>query len=108
MRFRSTRMAKDTQNCCRIVPANMLCSLLMESAAFISGRATNGRCGALNGIQVLDNKLHGADGPNSPDDNGITGSGCGQNITNVKYSGNEVYYIGGHSPAPGGTSGNGI
>jgi hypothetical protein len=75
---------------------------------FIAGLAGNGNCGALNNVQVVGNKLHGAMGPASLDDNGITGYGCGQNITNVKYSGNEVYHIGGHRPAPGGTSGNGI
>jgi len=75
---------------------------------FVSGFATNGNCGALNNIKVLNNKLHGAFGATSPDDNGITGHGCGQNITNVRYSGNEVYHIGGHATAPSGTSGNGI
>lgn len=78
------------------------------SEVFVSGYAANGNCGALKNIQIIDNKLHGVDGPTSPDDNGITGYGCGQNITNVRYSGNEVYNIGGHSGAPGGTSGNGI
>ncbi len=75
---------------------------------FVSGHATNGNCGALNDIQITDNRLHGAEGSTSPDDNGITGFGCGHNITNVKYSGNEVFYIGGRALAPGGTSGNGI
>jgi hypothetical protein len=77
---------------------------------FIAGQAyaTGGNCGPLNNVQVLNNKLHGAAGPTSPDDNGITGSGCGANVTNVKYSGNEVFNIGGHGSAPGGTSGNGI
>jgi hypothetical protein len=75
----------------------------------VRGQAPNGRCGHLQNIQVLNSKLHGAAGPASPDDNGITGYGCGKpNISNVKYSGNEVYNIGGHTPAPGGTSGNGI
>jgi hypothetical protein len=75
----------------------------------VRGQGSNGRCGALQNIQVLNSKLHGAAGPTSPDDNGISGYGCGgHNISNVKYSGNEVYHIGGHNPAPGGTSGNGI
>ena len=78
------------------------------SEVFVGGYAANGTCGALKNIQVIDNKLHGVGGPTSPDDNGITGYGCGQNITNVRYSGNEVYDIGGHDAAPGGTSGNGI
>jgi hypothetical protein len=43
---------------------------------FVSGFATNGNCGALNNIKVLNNKLHGALGATSPDDNGITGYGC--------------------------------
>jgi hypothetical protein len=75
---------------------------------YVGGRAINGNCGTLANIKVLNNKLHGASGPTSLDDNGITGQGCGQNITNVKYSGNEVYDIGGHFPAPGGVSGNGM
>jgi hypothetical protein len=78
------------------------------SEIFVTGRAANGNCGALDNIQILNNKLHGASGPTSPDDNGITGNSCGQNITNVRYSGNEVYHIGGHSPAANGVSGNGI
>jgi hypothetical protein len=80
------------------------------SEIFIAGQAyaTGGNCGPLNNIQVLNNKLHGAAGPTSPDDNGITGSGCGgqYNVTNVKYSGNEVWNIGGHSGST--VSGNGI
>jgi hypothetical protein len=78
------------------------------SEVFVSGFANDGNCGALKNIMVVDNKLHGVDGPMSPDDNGITGYGCRQNITNVRYSGNEVYNIGGHGGAPAGTSGNGI
>lgn len=77
---------------------------------FIAGQAyqTGGNCGPLNNIQVLNNKVHGAAGATSPDDNGITGNGCGQNVTNIKYSGNEVWNIGGKVGAPNGTSGNGI
>jgi hypothetical protein len=78
------------------------------SEIFVTGQTLSGVCGALSNIQVLDNKLHGALGATSPDDNGITGRSCGQNIKNVRYSGNEVYHIGGHSPALGGVSGNGI
>src|SRR5262245_43760416 len=68
------------------------------SEIFIAGQAyqTGGNCGPINNVQVLNNRLHGAT-PTSPDDNGITGSGCGQNVTNVKYSGNDVYNIGGHA-----------
>jgi hypothetical protein len=80
----------------------------LSSEVFVSGFATNGKCGALNHIQILGNKLHGMEGPTSPDDNGITGYGCGHNITDVKYSRNEVYNIGGDNGSPGGTSGNGI
>jgi hypothetical protein len=75
---------------------------------FVTGMTASGNCGALTNIQILGNRLHGGSGPSSPDDNGITGMGCGENITNVKYSNNEVYDIGGHNPAPNGTSGNGI
>jgi hypothetical protein len=75
---------------------------------FVAGMTVGGNCGALNNIQVLGNRLHGIGGSSSPDDNGITGMGCGENITNVRYAGNEVYDIGGRYPALNGTSGNGI
>jgi hypothetical protein len=76
-------------HCCGTTPGQY------GSEIFIAGQAcaTGGNCGPLNNIQVLNNKLHGAAGPTSPDDNGLTGSGCGgqYNVTNVKYSGNEVW-----------------
>jgi hypothetical protein len=89
-------------NCCDTTPGQY------GSEIFIAGQAyqTGGNCGPINNVQVLNNRLHGAT-PTSPDDNGITGSGCGQNVTNVKYSGNDVYNIGGHAAgAP--VTGNGI
>jgi hypothetical protein len=91
-------------NCCGTTPGQYSAEIFIAGQAY----ATGGNCGPLNNIQVLNNKLHGAAGPTSPDDNGITGNGCGQNVTNVKYSGNTVWNIGGHAYAPGGTSGNGI
>jgi hypothetical protein len=91
-------------NCCGTTPGQY------GSEIFIAGQAyaTGGNCGPINNVQVLNNKLHGAAGPTSPDDNGITGSGCdGQyNVTNVKYSGNEVWDLGGHIGST--VSGNGI
>ncbi len=79
-----------------------------SAEVFVSGFATNGKCGALNDIQIRENKLHGLHGPTSPDDNGITGYSCDHNITHVIYSKNEVFDIGGHREAQSGTSGNGI
>lgn len=67
---------------------------------FISG-FTGGVCGPLNNIQVLNNILHGAAGVNSQDMNGINGYGCA-NIRNIKYSGNEVFNIGGRVGTGGG------
>jgi len=76
---------------------------------FIAGNAyIGGGCGNLNNIKVLNSTLHGADGVTSQDDNGINGSGCGTNVTNVKYSGNHVFNIGGHANALGGAAANGI
>jgi hypothetical protein len=74
----------------------------------IIGVATNGNCGPLRNISVLNNTLHGTAGITSPDDQGIGGFGCRKNISNVKYSGNTVFNMGGHATAPPGTTGNGI
>jgi hypothetical protein len=63
--------------------------------------------GSLDHVILLDNTLHGATGPTSPDDNGINGYGNGESITNAIYQGNTIYDIGGKA----GTSsevGNGI
>src|SRR5262249_52052166 len=70
-----------------------------SSEIFITGYPGAG----LNHVYILNNTLHGADGPTSLDDNGISGYGGGQNITNVLYSGNHVYDIGGHPNANTGT-----
>jgi hypothetical protein len=79
-------------NCCGTTPGQYGAEIFIAGQAY----ATGGNCGPINNVQVLNNKLHGAAGPTSPDDNGITGSGCGPIITKVKYSGNEVWNIGGH------------
>ena len=67
-----------------------------------------GVCGALNHVSIVNNTLHGASGVNSNDDNGIDGYSCSGNLTNVVYSGNAIYHIGGRRNALGGVSGNGI
>jgi hypothetical protein len=76
----------------------------------VFGYSLNGNCGAINNVKILNNKIHGASGPTSPDDSGISGFGCGKNITNVRYAGNEVYNIGGRANLTSipGSSGNGI
>jgi len=83
-------------------PGNFSSEIFIAGNAFIGG----GGCGPLNNIKVLNSKLHGAT-VTSHDDNGINGSGCG-NVTNVLYSGNEVWNIGGHANAIGGAAANGI
>jgi hypothetical protein len=65
-------------------------------------------CQPLNKITVTNSSLHGENGVTSPDDFGITGFGCGPNITNVEYSHNTIFNIGGHPNGTPGTSGNGI
>jgi hypothetical protein len=75
---------------------------------FIDGAGFGGAgCGAINNVWVINSKVHGQT-VTSHDDNGITGSGCGTNVTNVHFNNNEIYWIGGHANANGGTSGNGI
>jgi hypothetical protein len=71
-----------------------------SSEIWILGYALNGNCGNLNNVQIVNNTLHGANGPTSQDDNGINGYGCGQNITNVVYQGNTVYNLGGGGVFP--------
>ena len=56
----------------------------------------------LDTINITNNALHGANGPGSLDSNGIYGIGNGQNITNVTYSGNTVYNLGGVASNQGG------
>jgi hypothetical protein len=68
----------------------------------------NGIPYGLDEVSILNNTLHGSDGPTSLDDNGITGYGSGTNITNVLYQGNTVYDIGGKPGGANGTVGNGI
>jgi hypothetical protein len=53
----------------------------------------------INHLNILNNSIHGADGPMSPDDCGISGYGDGQNIKNIRYAYNEIYDIGGHPNA---------
>jgi hypothetical protein len=81
-----------------------------SSIIYVTGLAYvgGGGCGALDSIKVLNSKLHGFNGVTSTDDNGINGAGCNYNVTNVKYSGNEVWNIGGHANAIGGAAANGI
>jgi hypothetical protein len=64
--------------------------------------------GGLSDIDILDNTLHGANGPTSSDDNGVVGYGDGMNITNVLYQGNTIYDIGGRASGGSGVLGNGI
>jgi hypothetical protein len=71
---------------------------------FVTGYPGNG----LNHVTIYDNTLHGASGPTSPDDNGVTGYGSGANILNCLYQGNMVYDIGGKADGAGGVEGNGI
>jgi hypothetical protein len=68
----------------------------------ILGLNTAGHCGALDTINILDNSLHGENGPASYDDDGIYSVTCGAlnngpagNISNVTYSGNQIYDLGG-------------
>lgn len=74
---------------------------------FIVGLSMTGACGSINNVQILNNTLHGARGVTSADDNGVTGYSCA-NLTNVHYSGNVIYNIGGRANVAGGVSGNGI
>ena len=74
----------------------------------VGGSAATGTCGMLNNIKVLSNMLHGAAGVNSSDDAGITGKGCGTNVTNVLYQGNTLFNLGGRPGVANGISGNGI
>ena len=60
----------------------------------------------LTNVQILNNSLHGLS-VTALDDNGIDGYGNGQNI-GAKYIGNKIYYMGGRTGRPGGTTGNGI
>ena len=62
----------------------------------------NGYYGAMDTINITNNSLHGANGVGSPDSNGIYGLGSGQNITNVTYSGNTIYNLGGLTTNTGG------
>ena len=62
----------------------------------------SGYYGALDTINITNNQLHGANGVGSTDSNGIYGIGNGQDITNVTYSGNTVYNLGGLSSNTGG------
>jgi len=62
----------------------------------------NGYYGALDTINITNNTLHGANGVGSKDSNGIYGIGNGQDITNVTYSGNTVFNLGGLAGNTGG------
>jgi hypothetical protein len=61
----------------------------------------------LTNLKFLDNTLHGASVA-SPDENGITGYGSNENITNVVYQGNVVYNLGAKPNGCNGCEGNGI
>ncbi len=78
-----------------------------SAEVFVLGYSLKGACGPLNNVRILNNKLHGGT-VTSNDDNGISGYGCGQNITNAVYQGNQVYDMGGRATAPNGASGNGM
>jgi len=72
-----------------------------------AGARLSSGCGALNHVTIMNNVLHGAT-PTSHDRNGIYGYGCDRNITNVVYSNNHVYNMGGIAPTNGALSPNGI
>ena len=78
-----------------------------SAEVLVLGYSLRGACGPLTNVRILNNKLHGAT-VMSNDDSGITGYGCGQNITNALYQGNQIYFMGGRTTAPNGTSGNGM
>jgi hypothetical protein len=61
-------------------------------------------------ISFLDNTLHGANGVNSVEDNGIGGSGNAEKdrLKDVVVQGNHIFNIGGHADGPGGCLGNGV
>ncbi len=69
--------------------------------------SSDGGAGIVN-VGILDNDLHGLNGPASLDDNGVAGYGNGKNIKNVLYQGNVVHDIGGKPNGPNGSEGNGI
>jgi hypothetical protein len=93
-------------------PGNGITLTGMDIGGFNTTSTTNfaaevlvdGTAGALNGITVSQSSLHGVNGVSSTDDAGIGGYGAGQNISNVLYTGNTVYNIGGR-PGPVGASG---
>ncbi len=78
-----------------------------SSEIALLGYATNGACGPLNHISILNNTLAGASGVGSPDDAGIDGYGCNAsanilNVSNVLYQGNTIYNLGGRPGVLGG------
>jgi hypothetical protein len=75
---------------------------------FIIGTAGGSSQIGMQNISILNNTLHGRLGPNSPDDNGVSGYGYGQNLYNVIYQGNLIYNIGGKAGGYNGCEGNGI
>jgi hypothetical protein len=81
---------------------NTTSTSIYSAEVFVTGYPGNG----LTNVNILNNKLHGLS-VTSLDDNGIDGYGYGQNIT-ATYSGNEIYYTGGRTGGPGGSTGNGI
>ncbi len=64
---------------------------------WILGYALNGNNGPLNGVQILNNSLHGATAT-SVDGAAVGGYGYGKNITNVLIEGNTADNLG--NPAP--------
>ncbi|CCB66018.1 MULTISPECIES: right-handed parallel beta-helix repeat-containing protein [unclassified Hyphomicrobium] len=71
---------------------------------FVTGHPGAG----LDGVNVIDNVLHGSDGPTSPDNNGLYGFGRDKNVRNILYQGNVIYDIGGRPGGTNGADGNGM
>jgi hypothetical protein len=75
------------------------------SEIWVLGYALTGGHGNLDKVQIVNNALHGANGPTSLDQEGISGYGYGLNITNVVYEGNTVYNLGGGGVLTGAANG---
>jgi hypothetical protein len=76
----------------------------MGAEIFVTGHPGGG----LDGVNIIDNVLHGADGPTSPDNNGLYGYGRNKNVRNILYQGNVIYDIGGKPGGFNGGEGNGM
>ena len=64
--------------------------------------------GGLDDAKILNNVLHGQDGPTSKDDNGIAGLGITKKVTNLLIQGNVVHDIGGKADDLAEATGSGI